>query len=45
VYDDARHAFDDPNLPAKMEYQFGTLGYNEAAAKSAWVEMTNFLQK
>jgi len=45
VYDDAHHAFDNFTLPAEMEYTFGTLGYNEAAAKSAWIEVTNFLRK
>ena len=45
VYDDAYHWFDNSDLPAKMESRFGTLGYNEAAAKSAWMEVTNFLRK
>ena len=45
VYDDAHHAFDNFELPAEMQYRFGTLGYNEAAAKSAWMEVTNFLRK
>ena len=45
VYDDAHHAFDNFELPAEMQYRFGTLGYNEAAAKSAWMEVTNFLHK
>ena len=45
VYDDAHHCFDMSELPAEMEYQFGTLGYNEVAAKSAWIEVTNFLIK
>lgn len=47
VYDDAPHYFDNPDLPAGTEGAvFGsTLGYNEAAAKSAWIEVTKFLQK
>jgi dienelactone hydrolase len=46
VYDNARHCFDFPDLPAKMQSEFGgTIGYNEAAAKAAWVEMTNFLKR
>jgi dienelactone hydrolase len=45
VYDDAHHAFDMFELPAEMQYRFGTLGYNEAAAKSAWIEVTSFLRK
>jgi len=45
VYDDAHHGFPLFTLPAEMEYIFGTLGYNEAAAKSAWIEVTNFLRK
>jgi dienelactone hydrolase len=45
VYDDAHHGFDNPDLPAQMQYQFGTLGYNEGAANAAWDEVTKFLYK
>ena len=45
VYDDAHHCFDISELPAEMEYQFGTLGYNKAAAESAWNEVTKFLKR
>ena len=45
IYDDAHHAFDVFELPAERQYEFGTIGYNEAAAKSAWIEVTNFLHK
>lgn len=45
VYDGAHHGFDNFQLPAEMQYVFGTLGYNEAAAKSAWKEVTNFLRR
>jgi dienelactone hydrolase len=40
VYDNAHHGFDNFQLPAEMPYRFGTIGYNEAAAKSAWKEVT-----
>lgn len=45
IYDGAHHNFDNFQLPAEMQYPFGTLGYNESAAKSAWMEVTNFLHK
>lgn len=45
VYDDAHHGFDRSELPAEMQSRFGIIGYNEAAAKSAWIEVTNFLRK
>jgi dienelactone hydrolase len=45
VYDDAHHGFDYFELPAEKPYEFGTIGYNEAAAKAAWLELTNFLRK
>ena len=45
VYDDAHHCFDMSDLPAQTIGEFGTMGYNEAAAKSAWSEVTNFLRK
>jgi dienelactone hydrolase len=45
VYKDAHHGFDNFTLPAEMQYRFGTLGYNDAAAKSAWKEATNFLRR
>jgi len=44
VYDGAHHSFDNADLPNEMEHGFGTIGYNEAAAKSAWMEVTKFLQ-
>jgi dienelactone hydrolase len=37
VYEDAHHSFDFEELPAEMEDEFGTIGYNEAAAKAAWL--------
>ena len=45
TYKDAHHAFDNFTLPAEMQDRFGTLGYNKAAAESAWMEVTNFLRK
>jgi dienelactone hydrolase len=45
VYDDAHHLFDNPDLPPELKRYYGTVGYNEAAAKSSWLEVTNFLRK
>ena len=45
TYKDAHHAFDNFTLPAEKEYRFGTIGYNESAAKAAWLEVTSFLRK
>jgi dienelactone hydrolase len=45
TYKDTYHDFDDFKLPAEMQYRFGTLGYNKAAAESAWMEVKNFLRK
>ncbi len=44
-YENAHHCFDISALPAKKPYKFGTIGYNKAAAKSAWKEVTKFLKK
>ena len=44
-YDNAHHSFDNSTLPAEKQYVFGTLGYNEAAAKSAWKQVTTFLRR
>lgn len=44
-YENAHHGFDNFTLPAEKQYSFGTLGYNKAAAESAWMEVTNFLRK
>jgi len=45
LYDGAHHCFDFSELPAELEYEFGTLGYNEKAAKAAWGEVESFLKK
>ena len=44
-YENAHHCFDISALPAEKPYKFGTIGYNKAAAKSAWKEVTKFLKK
>jgi len=44
-YDGAHHCFDMVGLPAKAQYEFGTIGYNEAAARAAWLEVSNFLRR
>jgi dienelactone hydrolase len=46
VYEKAHHHFDNFELQArKQSSPDGISGYNEADAKSAWIEVTNFLQK
>lgn len=45
VYEGAHHGFDNSALPEVMEGMIGTFGYNEAAAKSAWLEVTKFLRR
>jgi dienelactone hydrolase len=45
VYDDAYHGFDNSDLPKTMQRGVGTFGYNEAAAKSAWLEVSGFLRR
>ena len=44
VYPGALHAFDVPELPAKMRYGFGTIGYQPDAAASAQKEVDQFLR-
>ena len=43
-YAGAYHAFDMSNLPPKMEYAFGTIGYQPEAAKRAKARMLGFLK-
>lgn len=43
VYPGAFHAFDVQELPAKMRYGFGTIGYQPEAAASARKEVEQFL--
>jgi dienelactone hydrolase len=46
VYEGAHHSFDIQELPAEMQHpllQYGTMGYNETAAKASWIEVTKFL--
>lgn len=42
VYPGARHAFDVPELPAKMRYGLATIGHHPQAA-AAWEEQQRFL--
>ena len=44
-YPGAYHAFDMANLPPKMEYAFGIVGYQPAAAKKAKVRMLGFVKR
>jgi len=44
VYPGALHAFDVPELPAKMRYGFSTIGYHPEAAASARKEVEQFLR-
>jgi dienelactone hydrolase len=44
VYSGARHAFDVSELPARMTYRFGTIGYDPRAAAAAQREIERFLQ-
>jgi len=43
TYPTARHAFDVRSLPARVQYPFGTLGYDAAAARAAWEAALGFL--
>jgi len=45
VYEGAHHVFDNPAFQPEVQSAFGTKGYNEAAAKSAWIEATKFLKR
>jgi dienelactone hydrolase len=44
VYPGALHAFDVPELPAKMRYGFATIGYHPQAAAAARKEIEQFLR-
>ena len=44
-YPDAHHVFDNSDLPAERQGRFGTVGYNEKAAKAAWEEVERFLRR
>lgn len=46
IYDDAHHCFDMLDLQTEVQhFSGGKLKYNEAAAKSAWGEVINFLRR
>ena len=44
VYPGAQHAFDVSELPPRMRYGFGTIGYQPQAAAAAWAETERFLK-
>ena len=44
VYPGALHAFDVPELPAKMQYGLATIGYHPQAAAAARKEIEQFLR-
>jgi len=44
TYPGAQHSFDMSELPPRMEYPGGTLGYHPQAASAAWEEVQRFLQ-
>lgn len=44
VYSGAQHGFDVSELPPKMKYGFGTIGYQPQAAAAAWAETERFLK-
>jgi dienelactone hydrolase len=43
-YPQAYHSFDVRSLPERVEYPFGTLGYNAEAAAESWGAVVNFLK-
>jgi dienelactone hydrolase len=45
VYPGALHSFDQFTVPQPLKNSLGTLGYNEAATKSAWREIETFLKE
>jgi len=44
VYAGAQHAFDVSELPTRMRYSFGTIGYHPEAAAAARDEVQRFLR-
>lgn len=45
IYPGAQHAFDMSELPPKMNYAFGTLGYHPQANAAAWEEIDAFFSQ
>ncbi len=45
IYESAHHQFDMANLPPKLQRYYGTIGFNEQAAESAWEEVSKFLRR
>jgi dienelactone hydrolase len=44
AYPGALHGFDTSELPPKMKYPGGTIGYHPEAAAAAWEEIERFLK-
>ena len=42
-YPGAYHGFDVDELPEKMEYRFGRIGFQPEAAKKSWEAVQGFL--
>jgi dienelactone hydrolase len=45
TYPDAYHEFYNSGLPVEQPGLYGTIGYNEKAAKAAWEEVKRFLRR
>ncbi len=45
TYPSANHGFDNKKFDPPRKYAFGTLGYDAAAAKSAWAELEQFMAR
>jgi dienelactone hydrolase len=45
TYPSAHHGFDNKKFDPPRKYPLGTLGYNAAAAKSAWAELEKFMAR
>jgi dienelactone hydrolase len=44
TYPNARHGFDVRSLPERLQYPFGTIGYNADAAQASWAAVLGFLK-
>lgn len=44
TYPDGLHAFDIEELPPRVEYPFGTIGYDPASGAAAWAEVRTFMK-
>ena len=45
TYQNAHHGFDNDSFATPVEYRFGTIGYDAAAAQAAWAALSAFLQR